>query len=90
MKSKASARAFRPIIDRLEPLESEIVREESLLRFRRAHRVQLGGDAEMLGAGAKVDAALTSAEFPAAGPRQQLAEALKIPTSQLPHLENRC
>src|ERR1700722_13463185 len=75
------ARAFRPIIDRLSH-ESEIVREESVLRLK-SHKVQLGGDAETLGA--KIDAALTSAEFQPPD-LKQLAEALKIPTSQLPHL----
>jgi len=76
-----SARAFRPIVDRLGH-ESEIVREESVLR-RNSHRVQLGGDAETLGR--KIDAALTGAQFQPPD-LKQLAEALKIPASQLPHL----
>ena len=75
------ARAFRPIVDRLSH-ESEIVREESLLRLK-THRVQLGGDAETLGA--SIDAALTQAQFQPPD-LKQLAEALKIPTNQLPHL----
>jgi len=75
------ARAFRPIVDRLGH-ESEIVREESVLRLR-SHRVQLGGAAETLGA--KIEAALTLAEFQPPD-LKQLAEALKIPISQLPHL----
>jgi selenocysteine-specific elongation factor len=78
---EVGARAFRPIIDRLGH-ESEIVREESVLRLK-SHKVQLGGDAETLGS--KIDAALTSAEFQPPD-LKQLAEALKIPTSQLPHL----
>ena len=75
------ARAFRPIIDHLSR-ESEIVREESMLRLK-SHRVQLGGDAETLGA--RIEAALTRAEFqpPAL---KQLADALKIPANQLPRL----
>ena len=75
------ARAFRPIVDRISH-ESEIVREESLLRLK-SHRVQLGGDAGTLGA--KIEAALTSAQFQPPD-LKQLAEALKIPASQLPHL----
>src|ERR1700691_4371288 len=75
------ARAFRPIVDRLGH-ESEIVREESVLRLR-SHRVQLGGDAQTLGA--RIEAALTSAEFQPPD-LKQLAEALKIPARQMPHL----
>jgi selenocysteine-specific elongation factor len=75
------ARAFRPIVDRLSR-ESEIVREESLLRLK-GHRVQLGGDAETLGA--RIDAVLTRAQFQPPD-LKQLADALKIPASQLPHL----
>jgi selenocysteine-specific elongation factor len=75
------ARAFRPLVDRLGH-ESEIVREESVLRLK-SHRVQLGGDAETLGA--RVEAALTSARFQPPD-LKQLADALKIPGSQLPHL----
>jgi selenocysteine-specific elongation factor len=75
------ARAFRPIIDRLGH-ESAIVREESVLRLR-SHRVQLGGDAQTLGA--RIEAVLTSAQFQPPD-LKQLAEALKIPAGQLPHL----
>ena len=75
------ARAFRPIIDRLSR-ESEIVREEGVLRLK-SHRVQLGGDAETLGA--NVEAALTRAEFQPPE-LKQLADALKIPANQLAHL----
>jgi selenocysteine-specific elongation factor len=81
LPSEIGARAFRPIIDRLSH-ESEIVREESLLRLK-SHRVKLGGDAGTLGA--KIDAALTSAQFQPPD-LKQLAEALKIPAGQLPHL----
>jgi selenocysteine-specific elongation factor len=75
------ARAFRPIVDRISH-ESAIVREESVLRLK-SHRVQLGGDAGTLGS--RIEAALTSAEFQPPD-LKQLAEALKIPASQLPHL----
>jgi selenocysteine-specific elongation factor len=74
-------RAFRPVIDRLSH-ESEIVREESLLRLKR-HRVQLGGAAETLGS--RIEAALTTAQFQPPD-LKQLAEELKIPANQLPHL----
>jgi selenocysteine-specific elongation factor len=75
------ARAFRPIVDRIGH-ESEIVREESTLRLK-SHRVQLGGAAETLGT--RVAAALEHAEFQPPD-LKQLAESLKIPASQLPHL----
>jgi selenocysteine-specific elongation factor len=74
-------RAFRPVIDRLSH-ESEIVREESLLRLKR-HRVQLGGAAETLGS--RIEAALATAQFQPPD-LKQLAEELKIPANQLPHL----
>jgi selenocysteine-specific elongation factor len=75
------ARAFRPTIDRLGH-ESEIVREESVLRLK-SHRVQLGGATETLGA--KIEAALMAAQFQPPD-LKQLADTLKIPASQLPHL----
>ncbi len=75
------ARAFRPIIDRLSH-ESEIAREESLLRLK-SHRVQLGGAAETLSA--RIESALTSAQFQPPD-LKQLAEALKIAANQLPRL----
>lgn len=75
------ARAFRPIVDRLSH-ESEIVREESVLRLK-GHRVQLGGDAETLSA--SIEAALTGAQFQPPD-LKQLAEALKIPANQLPRI----
>jgi selenocysteine-specific elongation factor len=75
------ARAFRPIVDHLSR-ESEIVREESVLRLK-SHRVQLGGEAETLGA--SIEAALTRAEFQPPE-LKQLADALKIPAGQLAHL----
>ncbi len=81
LPSEIGARAFRPLVDRLSH-ESEIVREESLIRLK-SHKVQLGGDAGTLGS--KIEAALTSAQFQPPD-LKQLAEAMKIPTSQLPHL----
>ena len=75
------ARSFRPVIDRLSH-ESEIVREESLLRLKR-HRVQLGGAAETLSS--RVEAAIATAQFQPPD-LKQLAEELKIPANQLPHL----
>ena len=59
---EVGARAFRPMVDRLSH-ESEIVREESMLRLK-SHRVQLGGDAETLGT--RVAAALETRRIPAA------------------------
>jgi selenocysteine-specific elongation factor len=75
------ARAFRPIVDRMSR-ESEIVREESVLRLK-SHRVQLGGDTETLGA--RIEAALTSAQFQPPDIKQ-LPDALRIPANQLQHL----
>ncbi|HEV2170071.1 MAG TPA: SelB C-terminal domain-containing protein, partial [Candidatus Binatus sp.] len=72
------ARAFRPIVDRIGH-ESDIVREESLLRLK-SHRVQLGGDAETLGA--RIEAALNSAKFQPPD-LKQLADALMVPANQL-------
>ena len=75
------ARAFRPIVDRISH-ESEIVREESVLRLK-SHRVQLGGAAGTLGA--RIEAALSSAQFQPPD-LKQLADALKIPANQLPRI----
>jgi selenocysteine-specific elongation factor len=75
------ARAFRPIVDHLSR-ESEIIREESALRLK-SHRVQLGGEAETLGA--SIEAALTRAGFQPPE-LKQLAGALKIPANQLARL----
>jgi selenocysteine-specific elongation factor len=80
---EVAARAFRAVIDRLIR-ESEIVREESVLRMR-SHRVQLGGDAGQLGRDA--EQALTRAEFEPPE-LKQLAEAIKLPASELPRLRS--
>jgi len=77
------ARAFRPIVDHLSR-ESEIIREESVLRLK-SHRVQLGGEAETLGA--SIEAALTRAGFQPPE-LKQLADALKIPANQLARLRS--
>jgi selenocysteine-specific elongation factor len=81
MPYQIGARAFRPIIDRIGR-ETEIVREESMLRLK-SHRVQLGGDAGILGA--SIEAALTRAQFQPPE-LKQLADALKIPAGDLPRL----
>src|ERR1700687_66997 len=81
MPYQIGARAFRPIIDRISR-EAEIVREESTLRLK-SHRVQLGGDAGILGA--SIEAALTSANFQPPE-LKQLADALKIPAHDLPRI----
>jgi selenocysteine-specific elongation factor len=70
---EVSARAFRAILDRIGR-EAEIVREESLLRLK-SHKVKLGGDAGELGA--RVEAALTRAEFQPPD-LKQLAEQLGL------------
>ncbi len=56
---EVSARAFRALIDRLGR-ETDIVREESVLRLR-THRVKLGGGEEKLGA--QIEKTLASAGF---------------------------
>ena len=81
MPYEIGARAFRPIIDRIGR-EANIVREESIVRLK-SHRVQLGGDAGVLGA--SIEAALTRAQFQPPD-LKQLADALKIPAVDLPRL----
>ena len=75
---EVSARAFRALVDRLGR-ESDLVREESVLRFK-SHQVKLGGDEGKLGE--RLAAALTSAEFHPPD-LKQLAEELKLPLSEL-------
>jgi selenocysteine-specific elongation factor len=75
------ARAFRPLIDRLSH-ESEIVREESVLRLS-SHRVKLGGDAGKLGA--DLEELLSKAEFQPPE-LKQIAETLKLGASDLPRI----
>src|SRR5271168_5080905 len=81
MPYQIGARAFRPIIDRIGR-EANIVREESIVRLK-SHRVQLGGDAGVLGA--SIETALVRAQFQPPD-LKQLAEVLKIPASDLPRL----
>ncbi len=79
------ARSFRPIIDRLSRESAsgnQIIREESVLRLK-SHKVQLGGDIGLLGQ--SIDDALSRAEFQPPD-LKQLAEALKLPLSELPKL----
>jgi selenocysteine-specific elongation factor len=78
-----AARAFRPVIDRLGR-ESDIVREESLLRLK-SHRVELGGDAGKLGD--RVEQILATAEFQPPE-LKQLAEALNLATADAPRLRS--
>jgi selenocysteine-specific elongation factor len=81
MPYEIGARAFRPIIDRIGR-EANIVREESIVRLEN-HRVQLGGDAGILGTA--IETALTRAHFQPPD-LKQLAESLKIPAADLPRL----
>ncbi len=81
MPYEIGARAFRPIIDRIGR-EAGIVREESIVRLK-SHRVQLGGDASVMGA--SIEAALTSAKFQPPD-LKQLADALKLSAADLPRL----
>ncbi len=78
---EVSARAFRALIDRLGR-ESEIVREESVLRLK-SHRVKLGGDEGRLGT--RVEEALQRAQFHPPD-LKQLADELKLPPGELPRL----
>ena len=71
---EVSARAFRALVDRLGR-ESDLVREESVLRFK-SHRVKLGGDEGELGE--RLAQALNSAGFHPPD-LKQLAEELKLP-----------
>ncbi len=75
---EVSARAFRALIDRLAR-ESDLVREESLLRLK-SHRVRLGGDEGRLGE--RLAEALAHAGYQPPE-LKQLAEELKLPASQL-------
>jgi len=78
---EVAARNFRALIDRLSR-ESEIVREESILRLR-SHRVKLGGDDSRLGA--RVAEKLAAAGFQPPD-LKQLAEELKLPATETARL----
>jgi selenocysteine-specific elongation factor len=75
---EVSARAFRALVDRLAR-ESDLVREESLLRLK-SHRVRLGGDEGKLGE--RLAEALARAGYQPPE-LKQLAEELKLPASEL-------
>src|SRR5512146_655472 len=75
---EVNARAFRALVDRLGR-ESDLVREESVLRLK-SHRVKLGGDEGRLGE--RLAQALQTAQFHPPD-LKQLAEELKLPPSEL-------
>ncbi|HEY2524020.1 MAG TPA: selenocysteine-specific translation elongation factor [Candidatus Binataceae bacterium] len=75
---EVSARAFRALVDRLGR-ESDLVREESVLRLK-SHRVRLGGDEGRMGA--RLAEALADAGFHPPD-LKQLADELKLPASEL-------
>ncbi len=75
---EVSARAFRALVDRLAR-ESDLVREESVLRLK-SHRVRLGGDEGRLGE--RLAEALARAGYQPPE-LKQLAEELKLPASEL-------
>ncbi|HKV54278.1 MAG TPA: selenocysteine-specific translation elongation factor [Candidatus Binataceae bacterium] len=76
-----SARAFRALVDRLGR-ETELVREENLLRLK-SHKVQLGGGVARLAE--NIDATLTGAGFHPPD-LKQLADELKLAAAELPRL----
>ncbi len=78
---EVAARNFRALIDRLSR-ESEIVREESLLRLR-SHRVKLGGEDSRLGA--RLAEKLAGAGFHPPD-LKQLAGELGLPASETARL----
>jgi selenocysteine-specific elongation factor len=81
MPYEAGARSFRALVDRLGR-EADIVREESVLRLK-AHKVQLGGDAGVLGA--RIEQVLEAAQYHPPD-LKQLAETLKLAVAELPRL----
>ena len=74
-------RAFRALLDRLIR-ETEIVREESVLRLK-SHKVKLGGDEGKLGV--RIEQALKEARFHPPD-LKQLVETLKLPPSEMGRL----
>jgi selenocysteine-specific elongation factor len=78
---EVAPRAFRALLDRLGR-ETEIVREESVLRLK-PHKVRLGGDAGALGA--RIEQVLKQAQYQPPD-LKQLAEALKLSTAELPRI----
>ena len=78
---EVSARAFRALVERLTR-ETDIVREESTLRLK-SHKVQLGGKIGLVAD--RIDELLTQASYHPPD-LKQLAEALKLPATDLSHL----
>ena len=78
---EVSARAFRALVERLTH-ETDIVREESTLRLK-SHKVQLGGKIGLVAD--RIDELLTQASYHPPD-LKQLAEALKLPATDLSHL----
>jgi selenocysteine-specific elongation factor len=78
---EVSARAFRAVVDRFTR-ETEIVREESTLRLK-GHKVQLGGKIGIVAD--RIDQLLSQAGYHPPD-LKQLAETLKLPATDLPHL----
>ena len=78
---EVSARAFRALVERLTR-ETDIVREESTLRLK-SHKVQLGGKIGLVAD--RIDELLTHASYHPPD-LKQLAEALKLPATDLSHL----
>ena len=78
---QVSTRAFRALVDRLTR-ETDIVREDSALRLK-SHKVQLGGKIGLVAE--QVDELLTQAGYHPPD-LKQLAEALKLPGTDLPQL----
>ena len=78
---EVSARAFRALVERLTR-ETDIVREESTLRLK-SHKVQLGGKIGLVAD--RIDELLSQASYHPPD-LKQLAEALKLPATDLSHL----
>lgn len=78
---EVSARAFRVLVERLTR-ETDIVREESTLRLK-SHKVQLGGKIGLVAD--RIDELLSQASYHPPD-LKQLAEALKLPATDLSHL----
>lgn len=78
---EVAPRAFRAVLDRMSR-ETEIVREESVLRLK-SHRVKLGGDTGALSA--RIEQILQEAGYQPPD-LKQLADALKLPSGELAQL----
>jgi selenocysteine-specific elongation factor len=78
---EVAPRAFRAVLERVIR-ETEIVREDNILRLR-SHRVQLSGDTG--GLSSKIERVLIDAGYQPPE-LKQLAETLKLPSGELPRL----